>query len=205
MNAQRDRLLELVDGATAKRMFGGEGIYADGVMFAVAHGGALYLKVDEESRPEFEALGSGPFTPNARQTIRSFYELPGEVADDDAELAEALDRWELSLFQREPARSEQLRESLSALLAGADGPWAAALRAATLLGETPEERGDLLATLRTIAPGERQGTRAADAVRRALVDTLLHGDRRTLIASVDETLIGVRTRPARATVTALAG
>jgi DNA transformation protein and related proteins len=82
-----DRLLELVDGASAKRMFGGQGIYAEGAMFAIAYGEDVYLKVDEESRAEFEELGSGPFRPNARQTLKSFYELPGEVADDDAELA----------------------------------------------------------------------------------------------------------------------
>ena len=82
-----DRLLELVDGSSAKRMFGGQGIYAEGAMFAIAHDESLYLKVDDESRPEFEELGSGPFRPNARQTLRSFYELPGEVASDDAELA----------------------------------------------------------------------------------------------------------------------
>ncbi len=34
------------------------------------------------------------------------------AADGDPELAEALDRWELSLFQNEPFRSEQLRAAL---------------------------------------------------------------------------------------------
>ena len=82
-----DRLLELVDGASAKRMFGGQGVYAEGAMFAIAHKDSLYLKVDDESRAEFEELGSGPFRPNERQTVRSFYELPDEVASDDAELA----------------------------------------------------------------------------------------------------------------------
>ena len=82
-----DRLLELVDGASARRMFGGQGIYAEGAMFAIAYGDALYLKVDDESRAEFEQLGSGPFRPNAKQTLTSFYELPDEVASDDAELA----------------------------------------------------------------------------------------------------------------------
>lgn len=85
--SDRDRLIELVDGATSRRMFGGEGIYADGAMFAIAMRDRLYLKVDDESRAEFEELGSGPFTPNAKQTIRSFYELPDAVAADDAELA----------------------------------------------------------------------------------------------------------------------
>ncbi len=82
-----DRLLELVDGATARRMFGGTGVYAEGRMFALAYGDRLYLKVDDESRAEFEELGSGPFRPNERQTLRSFYEVPEEVASDDAELA----------------------------------------------------------------------------------------------------------------------
>jgi DNA transformation protein len=84
---QVERLLELVDGATTRKMFGGAGVYADGAMFAIAMGDELYLKVDEESRAEFEELGSGPFTPNERQTIRSFYGVPAEVASDDAELA----------------------------------------------------------------------------------------------------------------------
>ncbi|HEX8648607.1 MAG TPA: TfoX/Sxy family protein [Thermoleophilaceae bacterium] len=82
-----DRLLELVDGSTRRRMFGGVGVYAEGTMFAIEWHGSLYLKVDDESRGEFEELGSGPFTPSGRQTLRSFYEVPEEVAADDAELA----------------------------------------------------------------------------------------------------------------------
>ena len=82
-----ERLLELVDGSTQRRMFGGRGIYAEGAMFALEHRERVYLKVDDENRTEFEQLGSGPFTPNERQTLKSFYELPDEVAADDAELA----------------------------------------------------------------------------------------------------------------------
>ena len=37
------------------------------------------------------------------------------LADADTNLAEALDRWELSLFQHEPFRSEQLRAALGRL------------------------------------------------------------------------------------------
>jgi DNA transformation protein len=87
-----DHVLQLVDGSTAKRMFGGVGVYAEGAMFAIAYDERIYLKVDDESRPEFEELGSGPFRPNERQTLRSFYELPDEVASDDAELAAWLHR-----------------------------------------------------------------------------------------------------------------
>ena len=77
-------------------------------------------------------------------------ELRGRLlaADEDLELGEALDRWELSLFQPDPFRAEQLRESLTFLLGGGDGRWAAAVRAAVLLGETPAERGSVLARLK---------------------------------------------------------
>ena len=55
--------------------------------------------------------------------------------EDDLELADALARWELALFEDEPARSEYLRESLAALLGGPDGLWAAAMRATLLLAD----------------------------------------------------------------------
>jgi hypothetical protein len=117
-------------------------------------------------------------------------------AEEDSELAEALDRWELSLFAEEPFRSEQLREALAALLGGPDGLWAAAMRAAVLLGETGPDRARKLERLRGLARGEPAGPSAAEAIRRALVEALVHGDRVGLVASLDDALIGVRPRPA---------
>jgi len=117
-------------------------------------------------------------------------------AEEDPELAEALDRWELSLFAQEPFRSEQLREALTALLGGTDGIWAATLRAAVLLGETGRDRAGELERLRSLTHGDKAGSGAADAVRKAIVETLAHGDRAALIASLDDALLGVRPRPA---------
>jgi hypothetical protein len=117
-------------------------------------------------------------------------------AEDDPELAEALDRWELSLFAEEPFRSEQLREALAALLGGADGLWAAAVRAAVLLGETGRDRAGQLELLRGLTRGDTAGPAAADAVRKAVVETLAHGDRSGLVTSLDDALLGVRPRPA---------
>jgi hypothetical protein len=114
------------------------------------------------------------------------------LADEDRELAEALDRWELSLFSDEPFRSAQLRDSLTALLGGGDGAWASAVRAAVLLGEKTSERAELLEGLR--APELRRAGR--DAVRRSLVEVLLHGNRVDLVCALDETLLGLRPRPA---------
>ncbi|HVS86291.1 MAG TPA: hypothetical protein VHD91_11725, partial [Gaiellaceae bacterium] len=102
-------------------------------------------------------------------------------ADDDAKLGDALDRWELSLFQEEPFRGEQLRHALEAALGGDDGLWAASMRAAALLDESDAER------LRTPS---------ADVVRRILIALLEHGDRAALLRELDARLLG-RDRPAR--------
>ena len=72
------------------------------------------------------------------------------LADGDPGLADALDRWELSLFQNEPFRSEQLRGSLASLLGET---WA--LRAAVLLGEESDRRRALYDALRALADGEQ--------------------------------------------------
>jgi len=115
-----------------------------------------------------------------------------QAADEDPELAEALDRWELALFQADPFRSEQLRLSLDAALGRGDGLWAASVRAAALLGESGRERADLLERLRDLARID-----AADIVRRTLVELLLRGERVQLVAELDESLLGLRQRPAR--------
>ena len=111
------------------------------------------------------------------------------LADADAALAEALDRWELALFQHEPFRSEQLRAALRALL-GSTAP----LRAAVLLEAPGRSRADLHEALRDLADGGETSRDAADATRRSLVAILLDGDRETLAARLDAELLGLRTR-----------
>ena len=70
------------------------------------------------------------------------------------------------------------------------------MRAAVLLGETARDRADQLEQLRGLARGETAGAGAADAVRKAVVETLAHGDRAGLVATLDDALVGVRPRPA---------
>jgi hypothetical protein len=116
------------------------------------------------------------------------------LADTDRALGEALDRWELSLFAEEPFRSAQVRESLNCLLGAESGDWASGMRAAVLLADKTPERTELVDGLRA----ERLGRNARDAVRRALVETLLHGSRADLVVALDETLLGLRPRPSSA-------
>ena len=84
-----------------------------------------------------------------------------------------------------------MRESLTCLLGEDGGEWAAAMRASVLLGDKTRERSELLEALRA----ERLGRDARDAVRRALVETLLHGSRADLLLALDDTLLGLRPRP----------
>ena len=123
--------------------------------------------------------------------------IAGEVlaalanADGDPALAEALDRWELSLFQNEPFRSEQLRGSLQALL-GDTWP----MRAAVLLADDIGAREELHGLLVTLAGGDAGGPAAADSARRALVAALRAGDRGELQHDLDRELLGLSRRPA---------
>ncbi|MBN9081788.1 MAG: TfoX/Sxy family protein [Rhizobiales bacterium] len=69
-----------------KRMFGGHGIYADGLMFALEASGEVYLKVDAESLPRFEAENLPPFvyeTKHGQKHSMSYHLLPAAAYDDD--------------------------------------------------------------------------------------------------------------------------
>ncbi len=74
-----------------KRMFGGLGIWADGLMFALVFDDTLYLKVDAESSPRFEARELPRFTyatKDGRRTVMSYARAPEEVFDDADAFAE---------------------------------------------------------------------------------------------------------------------
>jgi DNA transformation protein len=87
-----------------RRMFGGFGVYADGVMFAIVHDGVIYLKADEASRIAFEREGQGAFTYTARgkRVALSYWRIPDRLSDDPDELA-AWAKTALAVAQRAKA------------------------------------------------------------------------------------------------------
>jgi hypothetical protein len=107
-------------------------------------------------------------------------------ADGDPELSDALDRWELSLFQNEPFRAEQLRAALVSLLGDT---WA--MRCCVLLGEDSHAREKLYGELTSLSAGEPATTASVDACRRAVVAVLRSRDRHRLVHELDRELLGI--------------
>jgi DNA transformation protein len=78
--------LDVLGDISCRPLFGGFGIYWRDVIFAILFRDRLYLKVDGQSKPDFVSRGMGPFRPNERQTLTSYFEVPPGVLDDREEL-----------------------------------------------------------------------------------------------------------------------
>ena len=75
--------------ARGRPMFGGYGVYLDGLIIGLIAFDTFYLKVDDQNRPDFEAAGSAPFsydTKSGTNTITGYWEVPADVLDDSDEL-----------------------------------------------------------------------------------------------------------------------
>ena len=173
---------ELADAVTALRLATAAPVAAGPVLFERLdwrpYGIRPVLPI-AATAPPGEPTRLDPFRASVAEKLRPQLAL----ADDDAQLGDALDRWELSLFQDDPFRGEQLKHALDAALGDGQGLYAAGMRAAALLGETAEERADLVERFRSPTP---------DLVRRLLLSVLLHGNRPALLRELDGALLGLR-------------
>jgi DNA transformation protein len=82
-------VLRPLGGVAARRMFGGAGLFRDGVMFALIADEVLYLKADATTVPAFEAEDLGPFTygtKNGNRVLTSYWRAPERLLDDDEEM-----------------------------------------------------------------------------------------------------------------------
>ena len=183
-----DAPAELADAVSALRLTTAAALAAGPVLFETLDGrpfGIRPVLPIAATEPPGEASRLDAFrTPIAVDVLDALADVDG-----DSELAEALDRWELSLFQNEPFRSEQLRAAAHALL-GDTWP----LRSTLVLGGDDRERERLHEELVALQEGAEASLAAADAVRRVIVATLRSGDRHELQRRLDRQLLGLEPR-----------
>lgn len=81
-------LLASVGPVVARRMFGGAGLFLDGVMFGLIASGELYFKVGAENEALFRDEGMQPFTFTAkgRSVEMSYWRAPERLYDDQDEM-----------------------------------------------------------------------------------------------------------------------
>jgi DNA transformation protein len=75
--------------ARLRRMFGGHGIFCDGVMFALIADDVLFLKVDADTKQEFLGAGSEPFIyerKGGKLIEMSYVTVPDDAAENVDEL-----------------------------------------------------------------------------------------------------------------------
>ncbi len=90
----RTFILEMVEPlgpVSIRNMFGGAGVFYDGVMFGLVAGEQLYFKVDDTNRQSYEDEDCEPFTYSARnnkRAVMSYYQIPDFLYDEPDALVE---------------------------------------------------------------------------------------------------------------------
>lgn len=82
-------MLEPLGTPSSRHMFGGVGIYIDSMIIALIDDDQIYFKVDDVSRPEFEAEGLSPFEYKKKDGnvgVMSYYAAPDACLDDADEM-----------------------------------------------------------------------------------------------------------------------
>jgi DNA transformation protein len=93
-----------------RRMFSGAGIYSEQTMFGILAAGRVYLKIDDATRGAFEERGMGPFQTRRGLALRSYYEVPPDVLDDEAALLE-WSRRAVAAARNAPSRAARKRKA----------------------------------------------------------------------------------------------
>jgi len=88
-----ERIAELFAGlgpVSIRRLFGGKGIYFDGVIVAIVLRGELLVKADEQSAPDFEAAGCKQWTyigkRHGKLVAMPYWSIPDSAFDDPDEM-----------------------------------------------------------------------------------------------------------------------
>lgn len=91
--ADPDHIAELFSAfgpVTVRRMFGGAGIFASGMMIGLISDDEIYLKADAQTAPTFEAEGMKPFAYGAkrRRVVMSYWRMPERLLDEPDEIGQ---------------------------------------------------------------------------------------------------------------------
>ncbi len=96
-------LLKALGPVSAKRMFGGAGLYLEGLFFALIADDVLYFKVDEANKADYLKAGTGPFKPFGSYAM-SYYEVPADVLEDEEQLKEWAQKAVTAAMRKSAAR-----------------------------------------------------------------------------------------------------
>lgn len=82
---------------SARAMFGGHGLYVDGLIIGIVFDGMLYLKTDAGTRFPFEAAGGHPFEYVRKGQVRTttYWSVPADALDSPA----AMRPWAVSAIE----------------------------------------------------------------------------------------------------------
>ena len=89
-NADIEEIFAALGPVAIRRLFGGKGIYFDGLIVGIVMRGELLLKADAETAPAFAAAGSAQWTYGGRRgkLVRMpYWSIPAEAFDDPDEMA----------------------------------------------------------------------------------------------------------------------
>ena len=84
-------LLAPLGGVSIRRMFGGRGVFRDGLMFALLSSrGVFYFKADAETAPAFEAEGCEQWMPAMKERAipMPYWRAPERLFDEPDEFAD---------------------------------------------------------------------------------------------------------------------
>lgn len=84
-----------------KKMFGGAGLFHQGLMFGKVGGSTFRLKVDSSNQSDYEERGMKPYYSEKKKKGMPYWEVPVEILDDRASLKEwAKKSYEIALRQK---------------------------------------------------------------------------------------------------------
>jgi DNA transformation protein len=86
-----EELFAPLGGVSLRRMFGGIGVFKEGIMFGLVADDVLYLKADDATTPAYEAEGRGPFVyqgSKGKPAAMPYWQVPDRLLDEPDEFQE---------------------------------------------------------------------------------------------------------------------